>query len=79
MQAAGRLKVGESWQVAGLVFTTTTGTMLDQNNIGREFRQITPPQLPHRRCSDQRRTPGPYRTHHLGSLAGLYGLVFILV
>ena len=29
------------WQDSGLVFTTSTGTMLDQHNIRREFRQIT--------------------------------------
>jgi len=40
-QAADRLKAGELWQDGGLVFTTSTGTMLDQHNIRREFRQIT--------------------------------------
>ncbi len=40
-QSADRLKVGELWQDSGLVFTTTVGTMLDQHNIRREFRQIT--------------------------------------
>jgi integrase len=40
-QAADRLKAGELWQDRGLVFTTTIGTMLDQHNIRREFRQIT--------------------------------------
>ena len=40
-QAAERLKVGELWQDTGLVFTTTVGSMLDQHNIRREFRQIT--------------------------------------
>jgi len=40
-QAADRLKAGELWQDTGLVFTTTIGTMLDQHNIRREFRQIT--------------------------------------
>ena len=40
-QAAGRLKAGELWQDSGLVFTTSIGTMLDQHNIRREFRQIT--------------------------------------
>ena len=29
------------WQDSGLVFTTSIGTMLDQHNIRREFRQIT--------------------------------------
>jgi integrase len=29
------------WQASDLVFTTTIGTMLDQHNIRREFRQIT--------------------------------------
>jgi len=41
IQAADRLKAGELWQDSGLVFTTTVGTMLDQHNIRREFRQIT--------------------------------------
>jgi site-specific recombinase XerC len=40
-QAADRLKAGEVWQESGLVFTTTIGTMLDQHNIRREFREIT--------------------------------------
>ena len=40
-QAVDRLKAGELWQDSGLVFTTTIGTMLDQHNIRREFRQIT--------------------------------------
>lgn len=40
-QAADRLKAGELWQDHGLVFTTTIGTMLDQHNVRREFRQIT--------------------------------------
>jgi integrase len=40
-QAADPLKAGELWQDTGLVFTTTVGTMLDQHNIRREFRQIT--------------------------------------
>ncbi len=40
-QAADRLKAGELWQDSGLVFTTSIGTMLDQHNIRREFRQIT--------------------------------------
>ncbi len=41
MQAADRLRAGEHWQVSGLVFTTALGTMLDQHNIRRGFRQIT--------------------------------------
>jgi integrase len=40
-QAADRLKAGEVWQDSGLVFTTSVGTMLDQHNIRRKFRQIT--------------------------------------
>jgi integrase len=40
-QATDRLRAGELWQDSGLVFTTTIGTMLDQHNIRREFRQIT--------------------------------------
>jgi len=40
-QAADRLRAGELWQDSGLVFTMTIGTMLDQHNIRREFRQIT--------------------------------------
>ena len=40
-QATDRLRAGELWQDSGLVFTTTVGTMLDQHNIRREFRQIT--------------------------------------
>ena len=40
-QAADRLTAGELWQDNGLVFSTTIGTMLDQHNIRREFRQIT--------------------------------------
>jgi len=40
-QAADRLKAGEMWQDSGLVFTTTIGTMLDQHNVRRGFRQIT--------------------------------------
>jgi integrase len=38
---ADRLRAGELWQDTGLVFTTTIGTMLDQHNIRRVFRQIT--------------------------------------
>ena len=41
VQAADRLKAGRLWQDTGLVFTTTIGTMLDQHNIRRGFRQIT--------------------------------------
>src|SRR5271166_40812 len=40
-QAVDRLKTGELWQDTGLVFTTVVGTMLDQHNVRREFRQIT--------------------------------------
>jgi integrase len=40
-QAADRLKAGGMWQDTGLVFTTTIGTMFDQHNIRRGFRQIT--------------------------------------
>ncbi len=40
-QAADHLKAGELWQDTGLVFTTTIGTMLDQHNVRRGFRQIT--------------------------------------
>ncbi len=40
-QAADRMKAGELWHDTGLVFTTTIGTMLDQHNIRRGFRQIT--------------------------------------
>jgi integrase len=40
-QAADRLQAGELWHDTGLVFTTTIGTMLDQHNIRRGFRQIT--------------------------------------
>jgi integrase len=41
VQAADRLRAGELWHASGLVFTTTVGTMLDQHNIRRGFRQIT--------------------------------------
>jgi integrase len=41
IQAADRLRAGELWQDSGLVFTTSAGTMLDQPNIRRGFRQIT--------------------------------------
>jgi integrase len=40
-QAADRLKAGELWHDTGLVFTTMIGTMFDQHNIRRGFRQIT--------------------------------------
>jgi integrase len=40
-QAVDRLAAGELWQDSGLVFTTSIGTMLDQHNTRREFRQIT--------------------------------------
>jgi integrase len=40
-QAADRLQAGELWHDTGLVFTTTIGTMLDQHNIRRGFRQMT--------------------------------------
>ena len=40
-QAADRLKAGEAWRDSGLVFTTTIGTMIDQHNVRRGFRQIT--------------------------------------
>jgi integrase len=40
-QVEDRLRAGELWQDSDLVFTTTIGTMLDQHNIRREFRQIT--------------------------------------
>jgi integrase len=40
-QAAEQLQAGEWWHELGLVFTTAIGTMLDQHNIRREFRQIT--------------------------------------
>ncbi len=40
-QAADHLKAGELWRDTGLVFTSTIGTMLDQHNIRRGFRQIT--------------------------------------
>jgi len=40
-QTADRLKAGEAWQDTGLVFTTAIGTMFDQSNIRRGFRQIT--------------------------------------
>ena len=40
-QAADHLKAGELWHDTGLVFTTTIGTMFDQHNIRRGFRQIT--------------------------------------
>ena len=41
IQNEERLRAGESWQDSNLVFTTAIGTMLDQHNIRREFRQIT--------------------------------------
>ena len=41
LQAAEGLRAGELWHDSGLVFTTTVGTMLDQHNIRRGFRQIT--------------------------------------
>lgn len=41
VQAADHLKAGGLWHDTGLVFTTTIGTMLDQHNIRRGFRQIT--------------------------------------
>ncbi|MGO9081234.1 MAG: site-specific integrase [Streptosporangiaceae bacterium] len=41
VQAADRVRAGERWQDSGLVFTTALGTMLDQHNIRRGFRQIT--------------------------------------
>lgn len=40
-QAAERLKAGELWHDENLVFATSIGTMPDQHNIRREFRQIT--------------------------------------
>jgi site-specific recombinase XerD len=40
-QAADHLKASELWHDTGLVFTTTIGTMFDQHNIRRGFRQIT--------------------------------------
>jgi integrase len=40
-QAADRLRAGALWHDEGLVFTTSTGTMLDQHNIRREFRRVT--------------------------------------
>jgi len=40
-QAAERIHAGELWQDDDLVFTTAIGTMLNQHNIRREFRQIT--------------------------------------
>ena len=65
-QVADRLKAGEVWQDGGLVFTTTIGTMLDQHNIRRKFRQITkgaglgtdwvPRELPPRRYSRHSRS-----------------------
>ena len=36
-----RKAAGKLWHDTGLVFTTTIGTMLDQHNIRRGFRQIT--------------------------------------
>jgi integrase len=40
-QATDRLKAGEAWEDTGLVFTTTIGTMFDQHNLRRGFREIT--------------------------------------
>lgn len=40
-QAAERLKAGELWQDEGLVFATSVGTVMDQHNVRRQFRQIT--------------------------------------
>ncbi len=40
-QAGERLKAGALWQDEGLVFATAVGTMMDQHNVRREFRQIT--------------------------------------
>jgi integrase len=40
-QDADRLRAGDLWHDSGLVFTTALGTMLDQHNIRRGFRQIT--------------------------------------
>jgi integrase len=40
-QDADRLRAGDLWHDSGLVFTSTLGTMLDQHNIRRGFRQIT--------------------------------------
>jgi integrase len=41
VQDADRRNVGEGWRDSGLVFTTSLGSMLDQHNIRRGFRQIT--------------------------------------
>jgi len=41
VQDADRQVAREVWTDNGLVFTTTLGTMLDQHNIRRGFRQIT--------------------------------------
>jgi hypothetical protein len=41
VQAGERLKAGALWQDDDLVFATAVGTMLDQHNVRREFRQIT--------------------------------------
>jgi len=40
-QAADHLKAGQAWKDTGLVFTTSLGTKLDQDNIRRDFRRIT--------------------------------------
>jgi integrase len=41
VQAADQVEADEVWHDSGLVFTTSLGTMLDQHNIRRGFRQIT--------------------------------------
>jgi hypothetical protein len=40
-QAEDQLKAGQAWKDTGLVFTTSLGTKLDQDNIRRDFRRIT--------------------------------------
>lgn len=56
-QKEERLKAGEFWQDRNLVFTSTIGTPVDEQNLRREFTAIlTAAKLPSMRIHDLRHT-----------------------
>jgi integrase len=72
-QAAEKLKAGEAWTDAGLVFTTEVGTPIDPANLRRAFRVlIKAAGVPDKQPTEDCPRPGQWHPHEMRHSAGSY-------
>jgi len=72
-QAAEKLKAGNAWTDAGLVFTTEIGTPIDPANLRRAFRAlIKAAGIPAKQPTDDCPRPGQWHPNEMRHSAGSY-------